>query len=109
MRKTKELQIDHLVQSIGKVISGRQELARRAELQYKHEVEQIIREQIQDAQRIERLLDLLLDFDFDPAMLGLYKRLCRHYYQIDPQAVLFYVNAYREMWGEKGKKAKRKS
>jgi hypothetical protein len=37
-------------------------------------------------------------------MLGLYKKLCRHYYQIDPQAVLFYVNAYREMWGEEGKR-----
>jgi hypothetical protein len=28
----------------------------------------------------------------------LYKKLCRYYYNIDPQATVEYVNAYRDMW-----------
>ncbi len=28
----------------------------------------------------------------------LFKRLCRHYYFINKEAVFDYVNAYREMW-----------
>ncbi len=39
---------------------------------------------------------------FDPAMLGLYKKLCRYYYDIDPVATASYVYAYRDMWDEGG-------
>lgn len=31
-------------------------------------------------------------------MLLNYKRLCRHYFTINPQATVDYVHAYREMW-----------
>ena len=34
----------------------------------------------------------------DPDMLMVFKRLCRHYYGIDPAAAAGYVQAYREMW-----------
>ena len=33
-------------------------------------------------------------------MLLLYKRLCRHYFDIDPRATAFYIDAYRKMWDE---------
>ncbi len=42
----------------------------------------------------------MLDFCFDDEIPALYKRLCRHYFEIDPEATAFYVNAYREMWDE---------
>lgn len=34
----------------------------------------------------------------------MYKKLCRHYWDIDPAATADYVNAYREYWdsGEPG-------
>jgi hypothetical protein len=49
-------------------------------------VDSVISERSLDVQHIGRLLDGLLDFCFDPASLLLYKKLCRHYYAIDPAA-----------------------
>jgi hypothetical protein len=31
-------------------------------------------------------------------MLLLYKKLCRYYWKINPQATADYINYYREMW-----------
>jgi hypothetical protein len=36
----------------------------------------------------------------DPSMLDLYKKLCRYYFKIDPEATASYVYAYRDMWDE---------
>lgn len=76
------------------------QLARQAEQLYAPEVEALLREQCSEPRRIERLLDGMLDFAFDEAMLRLYKKLCRYYYSIDPHATVSYVHAYREMWDE---------
>lgn len=97
-----------LVQSIGEIISARNELARRAESQYAREVEEIMQAQCRDQQRIELLLDFILDFCFDSAMVRLYKKLCRYYFKIDPEATASYVNAYREMWDEQEDRPKGK-
>ncbi|MBI4208347.1 MAG: hypothetical protein HY538_01395 [Deltaproteobacteria bacterium] len=94
-RKT---QLNNLVRSIGKIIAGRDGLARQAEEQYTVEVENILLTQSRDARRIQELLDGILDFCFDPSLLGLYKKLCRYYYNIDPVATASYVYAYRDMW-----------
>jgi hypothetical protein len=61
-------------------------------------VDTLIRTQSQDTLEIERTLDGLIDFCFDPGILRLYKKLCRHYYGIDPAGTSYYVHAYREMW-----------
>ena len=82
--------IDDLVQSISA-------LARRAVADYAPLVEAIVRDQSRDACRIEHTLDGLLDFGFDPEALRLFKKLCRHYYAIDPAAAAYYVHAYRGM------------
>ena len=95
-----ELQIDDLVRSIGELAKARNQLAHQAEQQYVPEVEDVLRTQCRDTNRIERLLDGILDFCFDPAMLQLYKKLCRYYFTINPEATVSYVNAYREMWDE---------
>ena len=92
--------MDDLVKSIGKIAGATKRLARKAEQQYLPEVENILRTQCRDPKRIEHMLDGMLDFCFDPAMLCLYKKLCRYYFTIDPEATASYVYAYREMWGD---------
>ncbi len=64
------------------------------------EVDAIVRLNVEDQQRIEGVLDQLLDVAFDDQVLVLFKKLCRHYYAVDPETVTFYVNSYREMWDE---------
>ncbi|MFH0801326.1 MAG: hypothetical protein V2A78_02935 [bacterium] len=86
-----------------------QRLARQAEMLYAPEVDAVIRDQSRDTKRIERLLDGILDFCFDIGMLRLYKKLCRHYFQIDPQATAFYINAYRDMWDDQDKEDSKES
>lgn len=61
-------------------------------------VEAILRTRSRDVRHIEHTLDHLLDFACHPAGLRLYRRLCRHYWDLDPAATAAYVNAYREMW-----------
>jgi len=45
-------------------------------------------------------LDQLLEVAFDEKVLVTYKKLCRHYYFINPEAAVFYVQSYREVWDE---------
>jgi hypothetical protein len=75
-------------------------LARKIEMICRPEVEVLIQENSQDVLRIEQMLDKMLDFCFDSRMLILYKKLCRHYYRIDPQATASYIYACREMWAQ---------
>jgi len=42
----------------------------------------------------------MLDYCFNEGMLLLYKKLYRYYFDINPEATAFYVNAYRELWEE---------
>jgi hypothetical protein len=74
------------------------ELEQRAVQQYRSVVDDILRTGSQDIGHIEHTLDRLLDFcGFEP-VLKMYKQLCRHYWDIDPEATACYVNAYRERW-----------
>jgi hypothetical protein len=63
-------------------------------------VEDVLRTECRDPNRIEHLLDGILDFCCDPVILRLFKKLCRYYFPIDPEAIASYVNTYREMWDE---------
>ena len=61
-------------------------------------VEDLLRSRSRDIAEIERTLDGLLDFcAYDPA-LALYKRLCRHLWDLDQARAVSYVHAYRELW-----------
>ena len=63
-------------------------------------VDALVRENSCDVRTIEQTLDGLLSFcAYEPA-LQLYKKLCRHYYTINPAATAEYVHAYREMWDD---------
>jgi hypothetical protein len=101
MKTKKTSKQDDLIQRIGELAEDAQKLAYQAVQQYSAEVEDILQGQVHDSQRIEKCLDGMLDFCFDPGMLYLYKRLCRYYFDIDPASTVSYVNAYREMWDEK--------
>lgn len=93
-------QTHDLVRSIGGIVRAGRRLARQAEKQYALKVGDILQTQCRDPQRIEHQLDGMLDFGFDAAMVRLYKKLCRYYFEIDPEATASYVYAYRDMWDE---------
>ncbi len=40
----------------------------------------------------------MLGFCDDPAVLAQFKRLCQHYWALDPVATTRHVHAYRDMW-----------
>ncbi len=80
-----------------------QRLACRAARKYASIVETIICSECQDIRHIERTLDGLLDFCFDPNVLLIYKKLCRYYYDIDATITASYVHAYRELWDSEPK------
>ena len=61
-------------------------------------LQDILRSGSRDAQLIECTLDQLLNHACTPKGLALFKALCRHYWQLNPQATASYVNSYREMW-----------
>jgi hypothetical protein len=89
---------DELLSSVKELAVGLQALHRLAVEQLTPVVEGILRSRSRDVRHIEQTLDRLLDHcGYDPALL-LYRRLCRHYWEIDPVATVGYVNAYRELW-----------
>ena len=85
-------------------IERRNEVARQALEGYRSEVERLISNQSANDLEIQRTLDHLLDFCFDDQILLLFKKLCRYYWDINPQATADYVNSYRDMWDEESKK-----
>ena len=89
---------DELLSSVKELAVGLQALHRQAVEQLTPLVEGILRSRSRDVRHIEQTLDRLLDHcGYEPAVL-LYRRLCRHYWDIDPVATVSYVNAYRELW-----------
>jgi hypothetical protein len=53
-----------------------------------------------DVRLIESTLDGLLDFAFLAEGLRPYKKLCRHYWVLDPGSTANHIDAYQEMWDE---------
>jgi len=89
--------------TISSLAKAHQALGQRAFIEFKTSVNQIISTNNQDSQTIESLLDHMLSFCFDEDVLLLYRRLCKHYFPIDPQSTVYYINAYREMFEEDNK------
>ena len=74
------------------------DLQRQAAQQYQPVVDDILLSRSRDIRHIEHTLDGLLDFCGHEPVLRLYKKLCRHYWDIDPAATADYISAYREHW-----------
>lgn len=83
------------------------ELQQQAAQLYEPVVDDILRTCSCDIRHIEYVLDGLFDFCDHEPVLEMYKKLCRHYWEIDPAATASYINAYREYWdsGEPGGQA----
>jgi len=92
--------IGALVEELRPLIETRDQLAREAEAPYSIQIGNIIREQCRDANRIDLLLDSMLSFCFDDRILALYKKLCRYYFNINPEATASHIYAYRDMWDD---------
>jgi hypothetical protein len=91
---------DNLVKRIGNLFLYCQDLAGEAVILNTPIVDSIVETNSQDIKLIEHILDSLLDLAFDKYILILFKKLCRHYYAIDPHSATEYVLAYRDMWDE---------
>jgi hypothetical protein len=89
---------DDLLSSVKELAIGLQALHQLAVEQLTPTVETILQTRNLDVQHIEHALDRLLDHCCHEQALLLYRRLCRHYWQLDPVATVNYINAYREMW-----------
>ena len=87
-----------MIDEIKELINSQQNLAKQAFSEYSGIVDNIVTTQSVDQSYIEHTLDGILDFCFDADMLLLFKKLCRYYFTINPQATAFYINSYREMW-----------
>jgi hypothetical protein len=87
------------LEDIGEMIERIQAITQETTAQIKPKVLYIIRNNINDNNQIERLLDSLLDCaGMCDEGLYLFKRLCRYYYPINPQATAEYVYAYRDLY-----------
>ena len=91
---------DNLVKQIGELFLHGQNLAETAVILNTPLVDNIVETDSQDIKLIEHTLDNLLDLAFDEYILILFKKLCRHYYAINPHSATEYVLAYRDMWDE---------
>jgi len=79
-----------------------QQVQSRAVQQRQPVVNELVHTASRDVQQIEQALGGLLDFCGYASGLELYRRLCRHYWDMDPAATAFYVQAYRERWDSEG-------
>lgn len=61
-------------------------------------VDAIIHSKSKDEKEIGHLLDRILDIACMEKGLILYKKLCRYYWDINPNVTTYYINAYRETW-----------
>lgn len=73
----------------------------------KDEIEDIIRHNISDNMKIERkldeMLDILLFYETNDSLLT-FRKLCKHYFDINPQTTVDYINYYREQNDPEGVK-----
>ncbi|QDV62188.1 hypothetical protein Mal65_13220 [Crateriforma conspicua] len=65
---------------------------------YEPIVTSIVEGESTEKQFIESTLDGLLGFAGSDDGLVLYLKLCRYFWELDPEATASYVQAYREMW-----------
>ena len=87
------------IQELGnKIVAIQNEAVLQTLLFWKPKAEQIISNKSQDVNEIEHTLDALCEVAFDDEVLALFKKLCRYYYDIDPQATAEQIQFYREMW-----------
>ena len=89
---------DDAMQAICTLAASMRDLQRQAAQQYLPVVDEILRTRSGDLRLIEHTLGGLLDFCGYEPVLRMYKKRFRYYWDIDPAATAYYINAYREYW-----------
>lgn len=98
--KTLIFMTDEELDSFKELAESIQQNSQQAYEIYKNAVDRIYTDNSQDENEIECLLDYLVGYCYDEKMLILFKKLCRHYYKINPVATAEYVMTYKDMWDE---------
>ena len=80
------------------IVTLQREAVKQTLLYWKPEAEKIINTKSKNINNIEHTLDALCEAAFDDEVLIVFKKLCRYYYDIDPQATAQQIQFYREMW-----------
>lgn len=96
-----DLAIDkQFINDLRTLAEQQQSIVQQVLVSYTPIVRRLINEECKDENEIEHTLDALLDVAFDDDVLLLFRRLCRYYYSVDPEATADYVRIYRDMWDE---------
>jgi hypothetical protein len=100
MKKKKEKQQSALLDDLSAIIEQMKGVYGQAGTAYTPLVDDIILNKSKDRKQIEYVLDHLLDFAGNERMLNLFRKLCRYYLPINPEAVANYIKFYKEMYDE---------
>jgi hypothetical protein len=75
-------------------------IQKQAEREFTIVVNDLIRSNCRDANRIAYTLDGLLSYAGDGECLMLYRRLCKHLHSVDPEYAVDYVRYWQDEWDE---------
>ncbi|MDO8806296.1 MAG: hypothetical protein Q7R35_17910 [Elusimicrobiota bacterium] len=89
---------DALIEDLSEIAKSIIALGETAAKAYEPIVNDLINSRCKDHMEIQRTMDYLLDFGGNPAVLQLFKNLCRYYYHLDPAATSDYIGFYLEQW-----------
>ena len=89
-----------LINDVREIAKELQTIYTQAEIYYTSAVNTVIQRQSKDVKEIEHLLNYMLDFADNERILELYRKLCRYYLDINPQATAEYIQSYKEMYDE---------
>ena len=89
--------IDNVIDTIKEMASQFKKINEIAYNQYKPIVSDLC-SRVAPLDEVEYTLDRMLDFCGDEAFLGLFKDVCRHYFNIYPEMIAYQINSYREIW-----------
>jgi hypothetical protein len=87
-----------LVNDIQEVAKELQTIYSQAEIAYISAVNFIIQSQSKDEREIKQLLNFMLDFADNENILTAYRKLCRYYLDINPQATAEYIQSYKKLY-----------
>lgn len=99
MRKDLSKHENVLFQEVSNMIESIQPLINQNLSLLTNQVDIIIKSRERDDNRIQRLLDSVLDYTgmCDDGLI-LFKRLCRYYYDINPQVTAEYIRIYHDLY-----------
>ena len=96
--KKGDLEYDALIEDLSEIAKSIIALGEMAAKSYEPIVNDLINSRCKDHMEIQRTMDYLLDFGGNPAVLKLFKKLCRYYFPQDPGATSDYIGFYLEQW-----------